>query len=43
MENASNLTAWTMLANNLVATNTILTYSTNLPDTRSYFRVYRMP
>lgn len=43
VESSSNLTHWTVLATNLVATNSTFTYRTNLPDALSYFRVYRVP
>ena len=43
VEASTNLTPWTTLAANLVATNSTFTYSTNLPDVRRYFRVYRVP
>jgi len=43
VESSSNLTLWTVLAANLVATNATFIYSKNLPDAWRYFRVYRVP
>jgi endonuclease/exonuclease/phosphatase family metal-dependent hydrolase len=43
VESSTNLTMWTTQANNLVATGTNYSYSTNLSDTARFFRVYRMP
>lgn len=43
VDNSSNLTTWSELAGNLLATNSTLTYRTNLPDGHSFFRVYRAP
>lgn len=43
VESATNLTAWTRLATNLVATNSTFIYATNLPETARYFRIYRVP
>ena len=43
VESSSNLSLWTVLATNLVATNSTFTYSTNLPDAQRYFRIYRVP
>ncbi len=43
VESSTNLTAWSTLANNLVATGTTFTYATNLNDATRFFRVYRVP
>lgn len=43
VESSSNLTTWTTLANNLVASGTNSTFSTNLGDPSRYFRIYRGP
>lgn len=43
VESSTNLMTWTTQANNLVATGTNLTYSTNLNDPQRYFRIYRTP
>jgi hypothetical protein len=43
VETSSNLTTWTPLATNLVATGTNFTFSTNAPDDTKFFRVYRAP
>lgn len=43
VESSPNLTTWTTQANNLVATGTNYTYSTNLNDAARYFRIYRLP
>ena len=43
VESSTNLTTWTTQANNLVATGTNLTYSTNLNDPQRFFRIYRQP
>ncbi len=43
VESSTNLTTWSALANNLVATGTTFTYATNLNDAMRYFRVYRIP
>lgn len=43
VESSTNLTTWSTLANNLVATGTTFTYATNLNDAMRYFRVYRVP
>jgi hypothetical protein len=43
VESSTNLTAWSTLANNLVATGSIFTYATNLNDAARFFRVYRVP
>ncbi len=41
VETSPNLTTWATQANNLVATGTNHTYSTNLNDATRFFRVYR--
>lgn len=43
VESSTNLTTWTPQANNLVATGTNLTYSTNLSSPQRFFRIYRTP
>ena len=43
VESSTNLTTWSMLANNLVATGVNFTYATNLSDATRFFRVYRVP
>lgn len=43
VESSTNLTTWSALANNLVATGSTVTYATNLNDVARYFRIYRMP
>ena len=43
VESSTNLTTWSVLANNLVATGTTFTYATNLNDATRFFRVYRVP
>lgn len=43
VETSTNLTTWTTQANNLVATGTNYSYSTNLNDAARFFRVYRLP
>lgn len=43
VESSTNLTAWSVLANNLVATGESYTYTTNLNDATRFFRVYRVP
>ncbi len=43
VEGSTNLTTWSTLANNLVATGSTFTYATNLNDTARFFRVYRVP
>ena len=43
VESSTNLTSWTTQANNLVATGTNYTYSTNLNDAARFFRIYRLP
>ena len=41
VESSTNLTGWTALATNLVATNYSHTFSTNVGDAARFFRVYR--
>ena len=43
VESSSNLTAWTMLASNLVASGTSYSFLTNVAGSRRYFRVHRIP
>jgi len=43
VEVSSNLTAWTPLATNLVATNANFTFTTNVPGNVKFFRIYRAP
>lgn len=43
VEISSNLTAWTALANQIVATDTSFTFTTNLSATPQFFRLYRLP
>jgi hypothetical protein len=43
VEVSSNLTAWTPLATNLVAAGTNFMFTTNVPDSVKFFRVYRAP
>ena len=43
IEVSSNLTAWTPLTTNLIATNASFTFTTNLPDSAKFFRIYRAP
>ncbi len=40
---STDLTVWSALASNLVATTTNLSFSTNAADAARYFRVYREP
>ena len=40
VESSTNLMAWTVLATNLVATNSTFTYATNLSDAVRFFRIY---
>ena len=40
---SSNLTTWTPLATNLVATGANFTFSTNVPEDVKFFRIYRAP
>jgi endonuclease/exonuclease/phosphatase family metal-dependent hydrolase len=39
---SGNLTTWTTIATNLVATGTNVTYSTNLNEAARFFRIYRV-
>jgi len=41
VESSTNLTAWTTLATNLVATNSTFSYTTNLGDPLRFFRIFR--
>jgi len=43
VEVSSNLTTWTPLAANLVATGANFIFSTNVPDDVKFFRIYRAP
>lgn len=43
VESSLNLTGWTTLATNLVATNSTVTYGTNLGDAIRFFRIVRSP
>ena len=43
VESSTNLTTWSTLANNLLATGTTFNYATNLNDAVRYFRIYRVP
>lgn len=43
VESSTNLTTWTTQANNLVATGTNFSFSTNLNDAQRFFRIYRLP
>lgn len=43
VEATTNLTLWSALASNLVATGTNYTFTTNLDDAETFFRVYRVP
>lgn len=43
LESSTNLTTWTALATNLVATGTNFAYNTNLNEASRFFRVYRQP
>jgi endonuclease/exonuclease/phosphatase family metal-dependent hydrolase len=43
VESSTNLSTWTTQANNIVATGTNLTYSTNLNAAPRFFRVRRQP
>lgn len=43
VESSTNLTTWTTQVNNLVATGTNYTFSTNLNDAQRFFRIYRLP
>jgi len=43
VDTSSNLTTWTALANNLVATNSSYTLATNVAENTRFFRVYRVP
>jgi hypothetical protein len=43
IEVSSNLTAWTPLVTNLTATNADCRFTTNVPDSVKFFRVYRAP
>ena len=43
IEVSSNLTAWTPLVTNLTATGANFTFTTNVPDSVKFFRVYRAP
>ncbi len=43
VEVSSNLAAWTPLATNLTATNADCTFTTNVPGSVKFFRVYRAP
>jgi endonuclease/exonuclease/phosphatase family metal-dependent hydrolase len=43
VETSTNLSVWTTEANNLVATGTNFTYSTNLNDAWRFFRIRRTP
>jgi endonuclease/exonuclease/phosphatase family metal-dependent hydrolase len=41
VESSTNLTTWSALAGNLIATSNRYTFSTNLNDAGRYFRIYR--
>ena len=43
VEASSNLTAWTSLADNLIATGASCTFSTNASERLQFFRIYRAP
>jgi hypothetical protein len=43
VDSSSNLTTWSALAGNLVATNAMLSYRTNFSEAQRFFRVYRVP
>jgi hypothetical protein len=43
VEGSSNLTTWTPLAADLVATGANFTFSTNVPADLKFFRIYRAP
>ena len=43
VESSTNLSEWSTLANNLVATGANYTFATNLNDVARYFRIYRLP
>jgi endonuclease/exonuclease/phosphatase family metal-dependent hydrolase len=43
IEVSSNLTAWTPLVTNLTATGASFTFTTNVPDSVKFFRIYRAP
>jgi hypothetical protein len=43
VESSTNLTAWSTLATNLVATNSTISYATNLSDAARFFRISRGP
>ena len=43
VESSTNLTTWSMLANNLLATGTNYTFSMNLNDATRFFRIHRVP
>lgn len=43
VESSTNLTTWSALASNLVATSNRFTFGTNLNDARRYFRIRREP
>ncbi len=43
IEVSSNLTTWTPLATNLMATGASCTFQTNISDAPRFFRVYRIP
>ena len=43
VEETTDLTTWSELASNLVATGTNYTFSTNLDDGEAFFRIYRVP
>jgi hypothetical protein len=40
---SSNLSAWSVLASNLLATNLSFTLNTNATGDPRFFRVYRVP
>jgi len=40
---STNLTTWSTLASNVVATNSTCLYATNLSDPLCFFRIYRVP
>jgi hypothetical protein len=43
VDSSSNLTSWSALASNLVATSNTFTLTTNVVGDIRYFRVYRLP
>jgi endonuclease/exonuclease/phosphatase family metal-dependent hydrolase len=43
VDSSSNLTAWSVLANDLVATGDNYTFRTNVSDNQRFFRTYRAP